>query len=262
MSELPIERISYSSCCDYSYCGRYFNLVHIQKVGRKQQSPDTIFGSWIHSYVQSVLEGKLEPLPASIEYKKKWKRLCSLYKLPEKYLSWDVVGEKVILNVREFFKEKFGNFKVRHIEYQILQKLSEFPQNFKGFIDIVLELEDGKIVVADFKTAGSLYFFKKYQDAVKDYQIVLYKKFYSEIEKIDIKNIDLCFIVLEKNAKSKTPISLIEVTSGNVKLKNAENWVSTNLMAINSNKFFPNRSACHKFGPDNPCVFFRTKHCK
>lgn len=192
---------------------------------------------------------------------KRWARLYRMYKLEEKYKTWDKVGEKVILYIKGYLISKFGTFKVKHIEYPIKHKMPDFPQDFKGFIDLVLELENGDIVIIDMKTAGSLYSFKKYRDKIKDYQITLYKKYYSELENIAKDKITTHFIVFEKNIESKNIIELITVGSGDVKVENAEAWLSSSLKHINNNKFIKNRLSCQKYGANYPCVFYKTPNC-
>lgn len=160
-----------------------------------------------------------------------------------------------------YLERTFGKFKVKHIEYKIKHPLSDYPQTFKGFIDLVLELENGKIIIADFKTASSSFFFKKYKDKYKDYQIILYKKFYSEIEKVKLEDIDTCFIVFEKNIETKKPVDIIDIGSTDKKIKNSEEWLNHTLRLINQQKFIKDFSKCFKYGENYPCVFYGTSNC-
>jgi hypothetical protein len=153
------------------------------------------------------------------------------------------------------------NFEVLEVEYEIKSQLKDFPQFFKGFIDIVIKAENGKIIIIDFKTAASLYFFNEFKDAKKDAQLVLYRNFYSKLENMSVDNIELNFIVLEKNINSKSPISLVKILCGNKKSTNAEEWMNNALKAINSNRFIKNFSSCFKYGMDKPCEFWSTTHC-
>lgn len=256
------ERISYSALSNFNHCPRYFQLVNVKKL-KQRGSPQTTFGTLIHRHVQEALELPPELIPKSVDtFNKTWKRFCSFYKLEEKYTKLAPVGEKAIYYINGFLKSHYGTFKVKHIEYKIEHKVLDFPQNFKGFIDLVLELENGRIVIADIKTANSTYYFNKYKDNFKEYQLSFYKKFYSEIESIDRDKIETCFIVIEKDLNSKKPLTIIEVSSGDKKLQNAQNWLTNSLKAINSNKYNKNLLSCRKFGEGNPCPFLGTEYCK
>lgn len=160
-----------------------------------------------------------------------------------------------------FLKRQFGKFTTKHIEYKIKKKLDDYPQDFKGYIDIVIQLENGKYIIADFKTANSVFYFKQYRDKIKDYQLILYKKYFSELESVPEKDIETCFIVFEKLVESKKPVQVIEVGSTSAKMANANEWLQSSAKLINQQKFFKNRLHCHKFGEKYPCCFYGTPLC-
>lgn len=265
MSEQPrfktIERISYSSLVDFSFCGKYYKLVHLDKLKTFKGSVDTHFGTLLHKYVQAVLLDKFEIPYAAKRFEEIWERYCSWHKVDKKYKAWGKVGEKIIQYIKGFLFSKFGKYTVKHVEYKIEHQLENFTQRFKGYIDLVLELENGDIVIVDIKTAGSAFFFNRYRDKIKDYQITLYKKFYGEIEKIEADKISTVFLVFEKDVESKSPIVLIPVGSGEVKISNAEDWLRLSLININKNLFIKNKTSCLKFGEKHACQFFKSDHC-
>lgn len=256
-----IEKISYSSLVDFSYCGKYYENVHLKKLKTFKGSIDTHFGTLLHEYVQKVLLNKLEVSYAAKRFQEIWDRYCKWHRIDDKYKAWARVGEKIIQYIKGFLLSKFGKYTVKAVEYKIKHQLPEFSQYFKGFIDLVLELENGNIEIVDIKTAGSSFFFNKYRDKIKDYQITLYKKFYSELEKVELDKINTSFLVFEKNVESKTPIVLIPVGSGEVKISNAEDWLKSSLININKNRFIKNFSSCLKFGEKYPCEFYNSVHC-
>lgn len=260
-TRFPIERISYSALSNFHHCPKYFELVNVKKVAPKIGTPQTSFGTLVHKYLQMVLNHE-ELVPEAIRrYNATWIRYCKMWKIEKKFQDLRPVGDKVIYYINGFLKSNYGNFKVLHIEYPIFHKVPNFPQNFKGFIDLVIELDNGKIIIIDIKTAASAFFFNKYKDAFKEYQLTLYKKFYSEIQNIDRDKIETCFMVIEKVVDSKKPIVLIDVTSGDKKIANAESWLLNSLQAINANKFIKNRLSCNKFGKDYPCQFYKSENC-
>jgi len=256
------ERVSYSALVNFNNCGHYYENVNLKKLKPAITTPDMAFGTLIHTYTQAVLMADMSALSASIKFKTTWDRFNSFWKLNVKYKNYSAIGEKAVLNIENFLKESFGNFKVKHVEYNIENPIPGYPQYFKGFIDIVLQLENKKIVIIDLKTAASFYFFEQYRDKVKDYQISLYKKYYSGLEKISLDDISTYFVVFEKSISSKKPINVVEVGSSNKKLENAEEWLNNALRLINAGKFYKNLKNCRKYGDNNICSFYRTDNCQ
>ena len=258
---LVAKSISYSGLVNYEHCPRYYENVNLKLLKPDKNSPDMAFGTLIHKYTQDVLEGKLEALIASVKFTKTWNRFDKFYKLDKKYKDFSLIGEKIILYIQAFFKKEFGNFKVRHIEFKIEKPIENFPQFFKGYIDIVLELENGKIVIIDLKTSNSFYSFEEYRDKIKDYQLTLYKKYYSELHNLKLEDISTYFIVFEKKLESKKPINIIEIGSSNKKVENAEAWLNQSLRTINNGKFMKKLTSCRKYGDKHICTFYRTPNC-
>ena len=255
--------ISFSSRSNFEQCSYYYLLVDILRLKPWKNSPDTLFGTYIHSAVQDVISEKSTVEDASKLFSRKWKIFSKLYRkfLNKDDLEISPAGRKIIEQVIPALKKEFGNFKVLAIEERLEMPVEGFSQKFKGFIDAVLEAEDGRIIIVDFKTSGSAFSFSKFKDKFKDYQLTLYKFYYADKYKIDPDKIETYFVVLEKNLNSKIPVVPIRVTSGKIKIKNAIEWLKFALNAINKKKFYRNRSACLKYGEGHPCVFMNT-YCK
>lgn len=263
LDETP-KTISYSALTNFQLCPHYYYLTDIKRLKPWKNSPDTIFGTCIHKAVQDVLSDVMSVDEAIKTFNKKWNKLCKLYK---KYIVQDDIdlslsAPAIIEKIKPALVLEFGTFSVVSIEERLaLPSGEKWPQIFKGFVDCVLRLDNGKIVVIDFKTANSSFFFKKYQDKIKDYQLSLYKHFYCEKHKFDPNLVETYFIVLEKNHKSKKPISCVRVTSGNIKIQNALKWLDFSLSAINRKIFIKNRGSCLKFGDAHPCAFYKSSFC-
>lgn len=265
-NQIP-KTISFSSRSNFELCSYYYLLVDIMRLKPWRNSPDTIFGTYIHAAVQDVIANQDNPdaVPKAITlFERKWKTFSKLYKkfLDKSDLEITPAGRKIIEQVTPALKKEFGNFKVLAIEERLSADIEGFPQKFKGFIDAVLEAEDGRIIILDFKTSNSSFFFTKYKDKFKDYQLTLYKFFYANAHNVDPDKIETYFIVLEKNLNSKIPVVPIRVTSGKIKIDNALTWLRFALSAINRKVFIRNRNSCMKFGENHPCVFMNTEYCK
>lgn len=262
-SKLPIvENISYSSLTDLAHCPKYYQLVHIKRLKAFSNNVSTVFGSAIGHQVEQILFNKTTIEEAVKYFKRLWNKFCKLYKVEKHIFDLSDSGVKILENLKSTLQSEFGNFEVLAVEHRLKQSLKEqWPQTFKGFIDIVIKLENGNILIADFKTTDSAFWFLKNRDAIKDYQLVLYKHFFSKEMEVDVENVDLAFILLEKNKYSKQPVKIVNVSAGKKKIQNALDWMNKSLTIINKERFIPNRAACYKYGDKHPCVFLNSEHC-
>jgi hypothetical protein len=189
-----------------------------------------------------------------------WQRFCQFYKLAN-IAYWSIPGAIATSTIEKKIEKELGKFKVLKTEERLSEPIEKFPQIFKGFIDIILEQKD-KIIIADFKTCSSIYMFKKYKDKYKDYQLTLYKHFYCQKHNMDPKNVETYFIPVERNRRSKRPVSLLRVTSGPKKVKNALAWLYEPLNNVKKEgRWIKNRAACLKYGEDKPCPFYNSSFC-
>ncbi len=276
---LPIVKtISFSALSNWEYCTWYYYLKNILKIPVDETNKVyTHWGTHVHRYLQAVLGGE-DPVKCAARFTKVWIRFCRMYgKYIEKQidyekkghpLTWGINAVAAIGNAKQIFEKQFGKFKVLQIEERLaLPAAEKYPQTFKGFIDVVLELENGDIVIIDIKTCHSAYLFNKYliRDKHKSYQLTLYKFFY-HLKNPDIKlqNIETYFAPLARS-KSKEPLTFTRVTSGPKKIENALEWLQRALRSINKEVFIKNRFACHKYNnymdDRNLCDYYDTEHC-
>jgi len=266
MEEKIPSTISYSAMTMFNDCPRLYYINYILGLYKFDDSPDTIFGSVIHKYCQGIISDTYQTEDAVKLYLRTWKKFVGIY---GKYIDEDKynlvklekVGQRILENIKEKFVNQFGKFKVIQIEKKLNSKLENYPQRFKGYIDIVIQLEDGKYIILDFKTTNSFFIFRKYKDALKDYQLTLYKNFYCKEENIDLKLVETYFCLLEKNIKSKTIIEFDRITSGNKKISNALNFMDSCLKKINNMVNMKNKAFCFKY-KNNPCQFRNTEYCQ
>ena len=261
--KLPIvNTISYSGLSDWQLCSFYYKLVNIDRLKPWKNTVDTVFGQYVHKGCQDILQDKITIKAATKDFERKWKKFCGIYKLDD-FLPLSGSATKIFSNIKKCFKKQFGKYKIIKVEKRLSEvSSSRWPQQFKGFIDIVLEKEDGKIVIIDLKTSDSAYSFTRYKDKYKDYQLVLYKHFYCIENKMNPENVETYFIVLEKDVNSKDPANVVRITSGSVKIKNALEWLESALTAINNKLFVKDFFSCRKYGEKHPCVFLSSPHCR
>lgn len=264
MSEEPnkkLNTISFSSLSDFAYCPRFFELMNVKKLVKRQNSVATIFGNVIHNLSQEILENKTNYEAAIVHFTYFWKKFFSLYKLDaqeHKALDLELAGISVLTNIETFFKKTFPDYKVLSTEYKIKNQLLNYPQIFKGYIDIVIKLPNDRLAIIDFKTTTNAEKFQRYQDTIKESQLLLYKKFYSELEKIDINTIDTYFILFPKQAED---MLVIPVLSAQENIDKAEQWLKNILHFVNKDFYPKNLSSCLKYTEKYPCIFYK-KQCK
>jgi len=265
---LPIlEHVSYSSLTDNKDCGWYFKLKHLLKLEVDTDSIWTHYGKWVHHFVQAVLCDQLEPEKAAKMFIRRWFKFCGIYRKPlaTQYKDGDpkVLYKgpvRAIMSIKEIFKKEFGDYKVLQVEER-LKELTKYPQKFKGFIDIVIADGDGVVWIIDFKTCRNHFFFKKYKDKYKDYQLTLYKHFWAIKHNVDPKDIKTAFVTIARDPSVKKPVEVIPITSGKKKIANALKWMNGILSSIQREMFVKNRMTCRSmYGKE--CPFLNTEHCK
>lgn len=284
MSDGSLKTISFSSLTDNRKCGHYFFLKNIKRIDVFTSNIWTHYGTLVHKYIQAVLVEKsqevgaslpwrsvilepLEPEIAAKQFIRTWFKFCKLFKvqLAEQYPDIDVKNlyknpVRAIMNVREALTKEFGEHKVLSVELR-LKEPTKYSQLFSGFIDIILELSDGRIVIVDLKTTSSHFVFTKFKDKFKDYQLTLYKHFYCIKNEKDPKQIETYFLTMAKDPKVKPALKLIRVTSGKKKVENALAWMNGVLSAVQREMYVKNRMSCDDFYGKS-CPFKNTEHCK
>lgn len=256
-------------------CGWFYKLKNIDKLYPRTDGIWTHYGTLFHKCVQNVLMDIWTPEYGAKYFIRAWFRFCRMYKkqlaqnmaddefkLPKKCKApKDIYRNPVraIMEIKDAFKKEFGPHKVLWVEER-LEEPTEYPQVFTGLIDIGILLVDGTIIIADFKTCSSHFMFKKYLTKFKEYQITLYKSHYCKKHNVDPKTVETYFITMAKDPAVKKPLNFMRVTSGPVKMTNANNWLNKGLEKIQTNNFQKKRTSCHKFfGKD--CPFYDSPEC-
>ena len=262
------DNISYSTLMNFIKCGHFYKLTVIDNLGKFDNTLDTIFGTLMHRFVTSILTGTITEI-AQKTFSRTWLKLGGIY---DKYINHEryniqrlnLAGLNILKTVKESFEKNLPGYSIISIEESIEKRLrvkigDKHRQFFKGFIDIVLKLDDGNYVIIDLKTCSSLFYFKKNLNKYKEMQLVLYKHFYAKLFDIDPDKINTYFTTLEKNPKVKEPVQFIAITTGKKKISNHLKILDNSLSAINREFFMKNRSSCiDDFGT---CIFYKTEYC-
>jgi hypothetical protein len=219
-------RVSFSQYSTYSACPQQYKLRYIDRLGESSANIYTIFGTSIHETIQhflSVMYGVSKKQAMEIdtdklllewmrkEYTKETEKLsegiiCTQLELEEFYGD----GRRIL----EWFKKKLDKFYTKSgfelvgIEIPLNAKVKE-GVSFIGFIDVVMrDLSDNSIIIIDLKT--STMGWNKYAkaDKFKNAQIVLYKKYYSELFNIPLDKIKVEYQIMRRKLYEDTPFPI------------------------------------------------------
>ena len=223
-------RVSFSQYSTFSTCPRMYKHQYIDKLGESSANIHTIFGTSVHFVIQHYL---------SVFYgvSKKQANELNLDKMLLNSLREEFVKEKekmsegapcTQLELEEFFGDgrRILEWFVKHIEklytksgYELVA--IEMPLNYEikagvhfiAFIDIVLrEIGSGEIIIIDLKTSTNGW--NKYQkeDKIKNAQILIYKKFYSDLFGVPMQNIKVEFQIMKRKLMEDAPYPIPRIS--------------------------------------------------
>jgi putative RecB family exonuclease len=252
------KHISYSALKMWNDCPYKYKLVYVDNVGKFSGSEYTAFGTALHEACEKKLLNNSEDEVKifSDVFEEEIKKLIAEKTPDEKLLSEMREQGKVLAKlVLPAVQEKFGNFTVLAAEEDIYENMSKVSNwNFKGFIDLVIKTDDGKIHILDWKSCAWGWDMKKKSDPITTYQLTFYKFFYAQKHNVKPEMIETHFALLKRTAK-KDNVEIFRVTSGDKKTENAFNLLTKALYSIDKNFFPKNRLSC-KY-----CEFNKTKEC-
>lgn len=255
-----MSNVSYSALKVFNDCPFKYKLTYVDKIQGFKGNEYTAFGTALHEACEKkLLDNTVEEIEwFRNKFQEEIKTIFSDREPDQKLLNeMKEQGESLVPLVIPALQEKFGNFSILNTEEELLQSLMEINKsdiNFKGYIDLILKTEDGKIHIIDWKTCSWGWDMEKKSDAMTSYQLTLYKYFYGLKHNIDPKNIETHFGLLKRTAK-KDKVELFRVTSGPKKTQNAINALNNFVHNIEKQFFPKNKLNCEY------CEFRKTIHC-
>lgn len=213
------KNISYSQFSMYSDCPKKWSLQY--REGHKQNvvSIHFVFGTALHEVLQHYLDVMYDKSGAeadrintydlfqdtfTAEYTKQYKKNGNKhFSTPEELRQFFEEGIEII---RDFAKNRAKHFTKRGwwlVGCEIPVQLSPDARRpnviYKGYLDIVMYHEPtNTFKIYDIKTSRSGWNKTQQKDEIKQFQLVLYKKFLSQIFNIDIKSIDIEFFIVKR----------------------------------------------------------------
>lgn len=276
--------ISFSQIQMYNECPKKWELQYKQKLYESLPSINMIFGTSIHETIQYYLNSFYNDSIANTDnidldeyfqksftdnYKKEYENNKNIH-----FSSADEMHEFYNdgLQILNFFKKKKNEYFSKRDWYLVgceIPIVLNINKNwnhvfFKGYIDIVLYQEStNKFHIIDIKTSTRGWSKEEQKDEIKQAQILLYKKLFSEQFDVSIDNISVEFIILRRKIweKSKWPQKRIQTftpSSGTEKINKANKLMTSFIDACFSEKgdyidreFIPQPSSKCKWCPFN-----------
>jgi hypothetical protein len=211
--------ISYSQMSMFNECPKKWSLQYREGHKSFTSSIHTVFGTALHETLQHYLTVMYEQSGAAAdrlntsemleenlreEYKKQYKANNNQHFVtPDELREFYEDGVEII---REFSKDKTRYFGKRgwHLvgcEVPIILTPHSKYQNvmFQGYLDVVLYHEPtNKIKIIDIKTSRQGWGKKEKSDENKQAQLVIYKKYFSELYNVPIENIEIEFMIVKR----------------------------------------------------------------
>lgn len=252
--------VSFSQYAMWLKCPQQWKLSYIDKLAPFESSINTVFGDAIHEALQEYLRvlysiGSVgadalntyeifeKSFLAGVKEKLKMATPEQLTLPKEELEELDVVTEEM---VKEFCQDgknildhvtsytiRSKHFPSKKYEVVGIELPLEIPIRggkivYKGYLDIVLrDRITKKILILDFKTSS--YGWNKYQkaDRTKLDQLLLYKRFYNQLFKVPMMDIEVEFFVVKRKlyedvAFPQQRIQRIAPPSGKMSMKEVE----------------------------------------
>jgi len=265
--------LSYSELVQWNFCSHFHKLKYIDKadIPDNYDGPASagILGTALHYTCEQIMhkrantdEEQWNAFLSSIEKSLKDEENKLSERDKKKLLNESAMIEEhkalwkpIFSEIEPAFKDYFGEYEVVATEFRLME-LIEYGNgwNFKGFIDLILKTSDGKYHIVDLKSCSFGWLPEKKNSAIVNYQLTLYKIFYSQKTGIPLENIETHFALLKRTAK-KNRVEIFRVTSGNKKMQNANDLLRKALYNLQNKRYLKNRSNCGN------CKLFHTPHC-
>ena len=209
-------KVSFSQYSMWSSCPHQYKLNYIDKLGESSSNIHTIFGTAMHETIQhylSVMYGVSKKQADEINkdklllenmrkaYTSEADKMsegtpCTQIQLEEFYGDGRRILQWLDKHMHKFYSK--SGFDLVGIEIPLNATIKE-GVHFIGFIDIVIrDLASNEIIIIDLKT--STMGWNQYQkaDKMKNSQILLYKKYYSELFNIPLQKIKVEYQILRR----------------------------------------------------------------
>lgn len=282
------KNVSYSQLSMFRQCPKKWSLQY--KEGHKQYTPTihTVFGTALHEAIQHYLTIMYDKSAAAAdrediigmfenclreEYAKQYKKNGnSHFSSPEELREFFEDG----VNIIEYLKKKRSRYFSKRKTYlagcevPIMLAPNKRYNNvlYQGFLDVVLYNETlDEWTIIDIKTSTKGWSAKAKKDEDKQFQLILYKKFFSETFGIPLEKINIEFFIVKRKLYESEDYIIPRIqefvpASGKVKMNKATRALDEFITKVFDQKGYA--EVDHQPTPDNPnnncnwCPFYKT----
>jgi hypothetical protein len=272
--------VSYSQFSTYASCPRKWQLQYREGLDTYQSTINTVFGTAIHETLQHYLTTMYEVSGAEADkinledyFEDKFRTVyMDEYNKNNKVHFSDAVEMREFYDdgvaILNFFKKKRGqhfnkkNWHLIKCELPLVIIPNEKIPNvyYKGYLDLVLYNENTKTFkIIDIKTSTRGWNNDTKKDELKQFQLILYKHYFSKSHNIPEDEIEVEFFIVKRKIweESEYPQSRIQEfapPSGKIKVKKAlsafNNFIE---QCFNSDGTYKNTE--HPFTPNKNCQY-------
>jgi hypothetical protein len=228
-----MNKVSFSQYTTWANCPESWKLKYVEGHRLEDQSIHTIFGTVMHEVIQEwldILMNKSKTVANSIDLDESLK--TKFHEHFKKSIK-EVDGQKIFPSDRKTLEEFYhqgteilsyvqqnqdkifptNNVKLVGIEYPIEVEVRNNVQ-YVGFVDIITKNEQtGVITLYDLKTSKSGWSHYQKADKIKTSQLLLYKKFISDIFSVDPAQVKLEYVILKRLLSETSAFPIPRVSS-------------------------------------------------
>jgi hypothetical protein len=283
------KNISYSQLSMFMDCARRWQIQYVEGIKPFTSSVHTVFGTALHEVLQHYLTVMYEKSGTEAdrintsdmfedalrnEYKKQYvSNKKQHFVTPEQLREFYDDGIDII---RDFAKNKGAHFSKRGwhlIGCEIPVSIAPHPEYpnviFNGFLDVVMYHEPtNTIKIIDIKTSGIGWRDKEKKNETKQFQLILYKHFFSTQFNFPIDNIEIEFFIVKRKVpeESDFPIKRIQIfkpASGKTKVKKAVTAMNNFIESAFSTTGYNQTQHSYSTGDGCKwCPFHKVHHCE
>lgn len=266
--------VSFSELSDWRECAFRHMLIHIEKKGKVEETPHTIFGNAVHDGNEQYL--KTREIDKQLVFdliREGWERNPEFVTGPwpswafdskknpgfGKVEDWIEKADRILNDVPAFLEKEFPEWKYFAAEELLYEKIDDKPISFKGYIDGVLKVKNKKgkelYWLIDWKTCGWGWSLDVKRSFDKQLQLILYKYYWSQKHGVPYKDIRCGFVLMKRDGKPGRTLELVPVSVGPTTTARGLKVINNYTAAVQRGLFLKNRSAC------DFCQFKNTPDC-
>ena len=252
--EIEVKNISYSAIKTFLECPYRYKLRYVDGFKNVESNIYLIFGTALHESCELKIQDDSvnEVLIFENKFKEEYDKLATKDEDYDKFLEQ---GKKLAPIVLPELRKHFGNFKLVAAEQELTSDL-EVSKNFKfiGYADLIIQTEDGKYHIIDYKTCSWGWDFKKKNDSLLAYQLAFYKNFFAKMKNISLTEVETHFVLLKRTARINQ-VEVVDVSCTHKRVSNAFKVLNNCVINVEKENFPKNKLSCEY------CQYYK-KECK